>query len=414
MEVTIFLYGIMLGTLYERDGVISFEYEQEFIDTHMNISPIKLPFDTNTYVNTDDKYFNTLAGVFFDSLPDKFGTKVIERYYESKGLLAKDLSVLQKLIFIGSHGMGALEYKPCEKLLDEMDVTEPLEIRSMYESSKKVVQGEMEESIEELMKFTGSGASAGGARAKAIVGWNAKTNEIISGVSDVPAGYEHWLVKFDMYDDYHKSLDFTKLEYLYMSMAKDCDINVPEIRMIEDRDLNHFMIKRFDREGNDKIHMHSLASMLHIDFNLPKHYSYDEALRVVWFISKDKRDVIEFFRRCVFNVIARNQDDHAKNSSFMMSKDGVWSLSKAYDITYANGAMYTKNHQMSIRGKVNGFKIDDLILLAEAADIKQKIAENIIQSIIDVVSCFRQRAEDLNIREDLITLVEKDLRINIE
>jgi len=274
-----------------------------------------------------------------------------------------------------------------------MDVTEPLEIRSMYESSKKVIQGEMEESIEDLMKFTGSGASAGGARAKAIIVWNYKTNEIISGVSDVPSGFEHWLVKFDMVDDHKKSLDFTKLEYLYMSMAKDCDINVPEIRMIEDRDLNHFMIKRFDREGNNKIHMHSLVSMMHIDFNLPQHYSYDEALRVVWFISKDKRDVIEFFRRCVFNVIARNQDDHAKNTSFMMSKDGVWSLSKAYDITYDNGAMYTKNHQMSIRGKVNGFKVDDLLMLAKDADIKRKTAESIISSVIDVVSCFRQRAE---------------------
>ena len=414
MEVTIFLYGIMLGTLYEKDGIISFEYEQDFIDTQMNISPIKLPFDTNTYVNTDDKYFQTLAGVFFDSLPDKFGTKVIERYYERKGLLAKDLSVLQKLIFIGSHGMGALEYKPCERLLDEMDVTEPLDIRRMYESSKKVVQGEMEESIEDLIKFTGSGASAGGARAKAIVGWNAKTNEIISGVSDLPVEYEHWLVKFDMYDDHNKSLDFTKLEYLYMSMAKDCDINIPEIRMIEDRDLHHYMIKRFDREGNDKIHMHSLASMMHIDFNLPMHYSYDEALRVVWFISKDKQDVIEFFRRCIFNVIVRNQDDHAKNTSFMMSKDGVWSLSKAYDITYANGAMYTKNHQMSIRGKVNNFEMNDLIMLAKSADIKEKMAESIIRNVIGVVSSFRQKAEALDIREELITLVEKDLRVDIE
>ncbi len=414
MEVTIFLYGIMLGTLYEKDGIISFEYEQDFINTQMNISPIKLPFDTNTYVNTDDKYFQTLAGVFFDSLPDKFGTKVIERYYERKGLLAKDLSVLQKLIFIGSHGMGALEYKPCERLLDEMDITEPLDIRRMYESSKKVVQGEMEESIEDLIKFTGSGASAGGARAKAIVGWNAKTNEIISGVSDLPVGYEQWLVKFDVYDDHNKSLDFTKLEYLYMSMAKDCDINIPEIKMIEDRDLHHYMIKRFDREGNDKIHMHSLASMMHIDFNLPMHYSYDEALRVVWFISKDKQDVIEFFRRCVFNVIVRNQDDHAKNTSFMMSKDGVWSLSKAYDITYANGAMYTKNHQMSIRGKVNDFEMNDLIMLAKSADIKEKMAESIIRNVIGIVSSFRQRAEALDIREELIILVEKDLRVDIE
>jgi len=138
-----------------------------------------------------------------------------------------------------------------------------------------------------------------------------------------------------------------------MSMAKECGIEVPEIDLLQDGEFSHFLIKRFDRVDGNKIHMHSLASMTHTNFNIPLHYSYDEALRVVWFITKDKSAVLEFYRRAVFNVITRNQDDHAKNTSFLMTKDGEWSLSPAYDITYANGAGFTKNHQMSINAKVN-------------------------------------------------------------
>lgn len=414
MEVTIYLYGLTLGTLYERDGVISFEYKQEFINSGMNISPIKLPFNTETYTNNDDRYFNTLAGVFFDTLPDKFGTKVIERYYEKKGMIAKDLSILQKLIFIGNRGMGALEYKPSENILNSADAIDPLEIRDMYESSKKIIKGDLEQSLEELIRFSGSGASAGGARAKAVIGWNKKNNQIISGVTDIPYDYEHWLVKFDNYDDNKQSSDFTKLEYLYMSMAKECLINVPELHLFKDMDLTHFMIKRFDRDGNNKIHMHSLASMTHINFNIPMHFSYDKALRVVWLITKDKRDIQELYRRCVFNVVARNQDDHAKNTSFMMDKNGVWSLSPAYDITYANGQHYTKKHQMSIVGKVNHFKYEDLLNLAEVSDIKKNEAKKIIKTIVEVVSKFRSKAQALNIRKDLIDMVEGDLRIDIE
>jgi len=413
VEVIVYLYGMMVGRLYERDGVISFEYEQEFIETDLNISPIMLPFNTQTYVNKDDRYFHTLAGVFFDSLPDKFGTKVIERYYEGKGIIAKELSVLQKLIFIGSHGMGALEYKPSENILNTIDIVEPLAIRDMYEASRKVVEGDLEQSVEELIKFAGSGASAGGARAKAVIGWNKMTNQIISGVSNIGVGFEHWLVKFDEYDDFKRSLDFSKLEYLYMSMAKECAIDVPELHLLKDDNLTHFMIKRFDREANEKTHMHSLASMMHIDFNLPLHFSYDKALRVVWLVTRDRRDVLEFYRRSVFNVIARNQDDHAKNTSFMMHKNGEWRLSPAYDITYANGAHYTKNHQMSIVGKVNDFKYEDMLQLAKVSDVKESEAVKIIKTVIGVVSKFREKAEGLGIREDLIALVENDLRVKL-
>jgi len=413
MEVIVNIFDKKVGTLFEVDGIIRFEYDSLFIQSGLNLSPIKLPFNTKTYTNHDDKYFDTLAGVFFDSLPDKFGTKVIKRYYESKNIASKDLTTLQKLIFIGKRGMGALEYEPCEKIIDKLVTKELLDIRSMYQSSKKIIDGDKTKFIKDMLFFMDSAASAGGARAKAVVGWNRKENHLISGASKLDKGYEYWLIKFDSYDEAKKSTDFTKLEYVYMSMAKECGINVPQLDLIIDDDLTHFAIKRFDRVSNTKIHMHSLASLVHVNFNEPLHYSYDEALRVVRFITKDMRDVEEFYKRIIFNVIARNQDDHAKNTSFLMDKHGTWSLSPAYDITYANGQGFTKNHQMSIVGKVNDFTYEDLLTLANNCDIKKAKAIEIIDKTISIVSNFSKKATKINIRKDLIKLVENDLRIDI-
>ncbi len=408
MEVIAKIFDKKVGTLYEHEGVVRFEYEQAFLDTRLNLSPLKLPFTRDTYINNDEKYFQTLAGVFFDSLPDKFGTKVMERYYESKGKIAHDLTVLQKLIYIGSTGMGALEYEPSEEFLDDFKSIEPLEIRELYESTKKIVKGETNQTIQEILKLMGSSIQAGGARPKATVGWNKKEN-IISNSQLKDNDYEQWLVKFDGVDENNIPTDFTKLEYVYMSMAKECGINIPEIALINDKDLNHFAIKRFDRDNSSKLHMHSLASMVHVNFNEPLHYSYDEAMRVVRFITKDAKAVKEFYKRALFNVLARNQDDHAKNTSFLMDKKGEWSLSPAYDITYANGNHYTKNHQMSIVGKINNFTREDLITLGTNMGIKKSKAEEVIDSTAEVVASFLQRAVNIKIRKDLIDLVHKDI-----
>jgi len=413
VEVIVYMNKIKVGTLYEQGGVISFEYEKDFIDLGLNISPIKLPFDTTTYVNLDDKYYDTLAGVFHDSLPDKFGTKVVERYYESLGIAPRELSTLQKLVFIGDRGMGSLEYEPKVNILDDKEILESLEIKNLYEESKKIIKGKTNEVISSI--FMESGASAGGARAKAVVGWDRKNNKLVSGASKIPDGFEYWLIKFDNEDNTveKKPLDFTKLEFLYMSIAKKCGITIPEIRLIKSENLTHFAIKRFDRKDGEKIHMHSLASMLHLNFNIPKHFSYDETLRVVWRITKDKRDVLEMYKRAVFNIISRNQDDHAKNTSFLMDEYGNWRLSPAYDITYAHGSNFTKNHQMSVVGKVNNFTKKDLLLLASKNDIKESIASKIIDDIVGNMALFEEKATQLHIRKDLVKLVKDDIRIDL-
>ena len=411
-ELEVVLYGQTVGTLFENKNGIYFEYTQEFINSGLEISPLKLPLTTRLYTNRDDAHYQTLAGVFHDSLPDKFGTAVIEKYYSIKGIKANELSILQKLAFVGDRAMGALEYKPKEKLDDDIPLQEALAIRGMYDASRIIVEDRPLEAIHQIMNFMRSGASAGGARAKAIIGWDRKNKMIRSGGSSND-DYEQWLIKFDVLDEKtQKSADFTKLEYLYMQMAKKSGINVPKIELIADGELTHFLIKRFDRlnEGR-KVHMHSLAAITHVDFNQPMHYSYDEALRLTSYITNNESDTEELFRRTVFNVIARNQDDHAKNTSYLMDEKGNWSLSPAYDITYANGQGFTKNHQMSIAGKISDIELNDIYKLAENTKLSHSKQDEIIEQVIRSISSFKNEAKMLGINKELIALVNDDLRM---
>jgi len=411
-ELEVSLYGQIVGTLFESEDGIYFEYTKDFINSGLEISPLKLPLKTGLYTNRDDRHYQTLAGVFHDSLPDKFGTAVIEKYYSTKGIEPNELSVLQKLAFVGDRAMGGLEYKPKEKLDDDTPLQEALAIRGMYDASRIIVEDKPIETIHQIMNFMRSGASAGGARAKAIIGWDRDQKMMKSGGLFTDA-YEQWIIKFDAMDERtQKSTDFTKLEYLYMKMAKESGINVPQIELIDDGELTHFLIKRFDRlkEGK-KVHMHSLASMTHVDFNQPMHYSYDETLRLTSYITNDERDTEELFRRAVFNVIARNQDDHAKNTSYLMDEKGKWCLSPAYDITYANGQGFTKNHQMSIAGKIRDISRDDIYKLAEKTKLSKHKQDEIIEKVIDSVSTFKDKAKTLGINKKLVELVNHDFLI---
>ncbi len=378
-----YIWDKKIGTIIYHDGNIYFEYDDAFRGSGLEISPLKLPLDfKGVYTNHDERYFSGLAGVFHDALPDKFGTKVIERYFESKGLEAYELNVIQKLMFVGDRGMGAISYRPAEELSEDKNISEIIDIQKFYENSKKIVTGEAIEVIEEMLEFMESSASAGGARAKAIIGFNPTTQEMTNGTKDtLPDGFEHWLIKFDEEKE-GKSLDYTKLEYLYMTMAKECGIHIPEIKLFAHGNLSHFLIKRFDRVNHTRIHTHTLAGVTHTDFNVPKHYSYDMLLKLTLNLTGEQAAVKEQFRRMVFNVIARNQDDHAKNFSFMMDMKGRWSITPAYDITYANGAEYTKNHQLSIRGKVNDFTMQDLLYIAKESSLKESWAKETILSIV--------------------------------
>ena len=410
-EVEAFIYDKKIGTILLKDGRVYFEYDKEFKNSKLEISPLKLPLSLEgVYTNNDEHYFEGLAGVFHDSLPDKFGTKVIERYFESKNIPSHELNVVQKLMFVGDKSIGAISYKPSIHKLDNHKQQELIELNSFYENAKKIISGDAIDVVDEMLTFMDSAASAGGARAKAIIGYNPNSKEIISGIKkELPIRFEHYLIKFDFLNDNQKSQDYTKLEYLYMNMAKEAKIEVPNIELLEHGNLTHYLIKRFDRVNGKAKHLHSVAGLTHCNFNVPMHYSYDELFRLTRYLTGNQQDLYELYRRMVFNIIGRNQDDHAKNFAFLMDEKGTWSLSPAYDITYANGTGYTKNHQLSLKGKVNDFTKKDLLEIAKLHSLKENIAKEIIEQTIDIFSTFRNRAKELEVNEESIGKIEKNL-----
>lgn len=413
-EVEAFIYDKKIGTILLKDGRVYFEYDKDFKNSKLEISPLKLPLSLEgVYTNNDERYFEGLAGVFHDSLPDKFGTKVIERYFESKNTPSYELNVLQKLMFVGDKSIGAISYKPSIHKLDNQKQQELIELNSFYENAKKIISGDAIEVVDEMLTFMDSAASAGGARAKAIIGYNPNSKEIISGIKkELPIGFEHYLIKFDFLNDNQKSQDYTKLEYLYMNMAKEVGIDTPQTKLLNHKNLTHYLIKRFDRINGKAKHLHSVAGLTHCNFNMPMHYSYDELFRLTRYLTGNQQDLYELYRRMVFNIIGRNQDDHAKNFAFLMDEKGVWSLSPAYDITYANGTGYTKNHQLSLRGKTNDFTKKDLLEIAKLHSLKENLAKEIIEQTIDIFSTFRSRSKELEINEESIGKIEKNFRKN--
>ena len=414
-EVSAYIYGKKIGDILLKDGVVYFEYDVDFKDASWEISPLKLPLSLDgVYTNTEDRYFEGLAGVFHDTLPDKFGTKVIERFYESKGVSVRALNVIQKLMFVGDKSIGAIRYKPTTHTMDDRDLNALIDLKNFYENAKKIINGDAIEVVDEMLNFMDSAASAGGARAKAVIGYNPDTKEMISGVKEsIKDGFEHYLIKFDIQKNDGSSSDFTKLEYIYMRMAKEVGIDIPEVELLHHHNLSHYLIKRFDRVGDKSIHLHSVAGLTHTNFNLPLHYSYDELFRLTRYMTKSQDSVEELYRRMVFNIIGRNQDDHAKNFAFMMDERGMWSQTPAYDITYANGSGYTKNHQLSLRGKVREFTREDLLSIAKLHAISESSATDIIDNTKEIFSTFTKRARDVEIERSFIKEIDKDLRLQL-
>ena len=318
-------------------------------------------------------------------------------------------------MFVGDKSIGAITYKPVAHKIEEERINELIELQNFYENAKKIISGDAIEVVDEMLNFMDSAASAGGARAKAIIGYNENTKEIISGVKrELKKDFEHYLLKFDMAKDDGNSSDYTKLEYLYMSMAKDVGIDVPNIELLSHGNLAHYLIKRFDRINGEALHLHSLAGLTHTNFNIPMHYSYDELLRLTRYLTGSQQAVNEQFKRMIFNLVGRNQDDHAKNFAFTMDKDGTWKMSPAYDITYSNGTGYTKNHQLSLNGKVNDFTRNDILQLAKKHSIKEKIAKEYLEQTLEVFSQFKNKAKELDVKKQTVDRIYNELRLSFK
>lgn len=326
-----------------------------------------------------------LPGVLADSLPDTFGNLIIKKYFEARGQLAQSMSPIQRLLCVGNRAMGALEYSPrLQRKSPEEE--QALEVKSLVESARRLIEGEAGEAIHEIMRV---GGSAGGARPKGLILWDRNKNKVRSGFAKPRTGEEDWLIKFDGINSAserdNKAKPFNRIEYTYALMAKKLKISMEEVGYLEDGELFHFMTRRFDRKQTVKHHMHSLAGMTHVDYNLPGAYSYEAWLRLIQELRLGYPAMDQAYRRMMFNVIGRNQDDHVKNISFLMkSSSAGWELSPAYDLTYSAGIGYTRQHQMTIGGRGDDFTRDDLLSVGKKFGIHHP--DQIIDETIEVFS----------------------------
>lgn len=421
----VWLWGRQVGAvLWDHSADLgTFEYTNDFQQSGISLAPLTMPLGPALYrfPELDWRTFQGLPGMLADSLPDKWGNHLIDTWLAASGRNRKTFSPIERLCYIGVRGMGGLEYRPALKPYPDsaapVEVEKLVELAAMVLADRAGVRGELEDSgIEELFRV---GTSAGGARAKALIAWNRETGEIRSGQADVPDGFEHWILKFDgVGSSDHELQDpkgFGQVEYAYHLMAKDSGVTVPEARLhVDSSGRAHFMTRRFDRTATgEKLHTQTLAGIAHYDFNRPGVYSYEDAMRVLTEIGAPQSDVEQQFRRMVFNIVARNQDDHVKNISYMMDRRGSWRLTPAYDVIWAynpSGA-WTNRHQMTVSGKRDGFERDDLLRAGRKFGIRAP--KNIVAEITDVVARWKNYASGVEVPEGLTKAVERTLRLDL-
>ena len=401
LNVFITLQGddIPVGTLAHTGNEFYFEYHDNFIQRGLEISPYHLPLRNKLSRNTSRPELLNLPGVFYDSLPDGWGWLVMDRVFRQHAINPATVSPLTRLGYIGDRAVGALRYEPHSQLVDDEDFR-PLDLLELANESERILKGTTQEVINEVVI---AGGSPGGARPKALIAINARNDEAIYGVYDVPEDYDHYVVKFLGPVD---AEDFGRVEYIYYLMARDAGIEVPESRLVDAEDRQFFASKRFDRHNNQKLHMHTLGGMLQSNFRVAE-ASYDDLLRVIKHLTQDQAQVIEGFRRMVFNVLGGNRDDHVKNFAFLMNREGQWRFSPMYDAVYSHGI--NGWHSMDVSGKQHPTK-DELLALAKQHGVKAKAAIQIVEQVQHALSQWGQLARDYEITRDSKMLIDKTLK----
>ncbi len=422
------LWGRTIGAVALEDNrnLAVFEYDPDFARSGIEIAPLTMPLAERVYSfpSLPAKTFYGLPGLLADSLPDKFGHALIDAWLASQGRTPESFNAVERLCYVGRRGTGALEYAPVlgpgvgRSTRIQVDKLVELASEILTRRSTLAVSLSAPNKEKALLDILRVGTSAGGARAKAIIAWNPKTNEVRSGQVQADPGFEYWLLKFDgVGGNRDKELEdpqgYGTIEYAYSKMAVAAGIRMNHCRLLEENDRRHFMTRRFDRLADGgKLHMQSLCAMAHYDFNMAGAYAYEQALLVIRQLGLGMDAVEEQFRRMVFNIIARNQDDHVKNIAFLMDKSGRWSLSPAFDMTYSynpDGA-WTSSHQMTLNGKRDDFVLDDFRACARSASMKRGRAETIIGQVRQAVSGWRDYADEAGVPAPWRDRIQKTLR----
>ncbi len=430
-RATVRLWGTDIGyvTLAEDQQIADFEYDRDFLRSGIEVAPVRMPLSSRTYrfPELPLKSFHGLPGLLADSLPDKFGNAIIDTWLATQGRKPESFNAVERLCYIGTRGMGALEFKPAiprgRPTSSRIHVAQLVTLASeilVHRSSLSTVFANRkdEQAVRELLRV---GTSAGGARAKALIAWNPQTNEVRSGQVPAGIGFEYWLMKFDgVKNNRDKELadpeGFGAIEYAYSKMAEDAGLTMMPCRLFEEGGRRHFMTKRFDRTDEGvKMYMQSLAAVAHYDFNMAGAYGYEQAIMVMRDLGLGRDAVEQQFRRMVFNIVARNQDDHVKNIAFLMDRKGEWSLSPAFDVTYSFNPSgdWTSTHQMTLNGKRDAFTMEDFESCGKLARLKQGEAKAIVGTVQAVVSKWRDYAEEVGIHPDQRDKIQRVLRLDV-
>ncbi len=422
------LWGKTIGAVsWNREQEIAyFEYTPSFIKSGIQVAPFMMPLSEQifSFPALSKQTFQGLPGLLADSLPDKFGNALIDSWLAREGRTKESFDPVERLCYIGTRGMGALEFFPAigpkAKKSKELDIEALVSLASDILTHREGFKAsfdaeDREEAMRDILRV---GTSAGGARAKAIIAWNPDTNEVHSGQVDAGEGFSYWLLKFDGVagnrdKELNDPMGYGLVEYAYYQMAKDAGIEMEECRVLSENNRHHFMAKRFDRtETGAKIHMQSLCALKHYDFNLAGAYSYEQAMKTIMELDLPKESVEEQFRRMVFNVMGRNQDDHVKNIAFLMDKTGQWQLSPAFDVTYSYNpdGQWTGSHQMSINGKRDDFTLYDFEECASRVSIRKSRAHEIIEQVSKAIAKWPEHAAFAGVSEERAKVISKTLR----
>lgn len=424
------IWGEFVGAVAwdENTGFASFEYDSQFKQRKWNLSPLKMPLNSakNIYAFPELKQkqytgldtFKGLPGLLADVLPDHYGSQLINRWLAQQGRQQNTMNPVEMLCFIGSRGMGALEFEPAS--FQEGKRAFSIEVESLVETAQKMLSQKStlktnlkkndEQSIMEVLKV---GTSAGGARPKAVIAFNEKTGDVKSGQTNAPQGYEHWLLKLDGVSDIQlgASSGYGRVEMAYYNMATACGITMMPSKLLEENGRAHFMTKRFDRDGGStKHHIQTFCAINHFDYNEVTSFSYEQLFQTMRELQLSYPEAEQMFRRMVFNVMSRNCDDHTKNFSFRLKKNGVWELAPAYDLchAYSPNHQWVSQHALSIHGKRTGIVKKDLIAIGNAIHCKR--TTSIIEEIETHVMNWMEYAKDVDVAKKMSTAIYKTIR----
>lgn len=390
---------ISVGRLASRDYKIYFEFDEAFIESGLDISPLKLPL-TYGVQTFNPILFEGLPGVFNDSLPDGWGRLLFDRLVRSRNLLPNEFTPLDRLAYVGFSGLGALVYEPD---YSEGRSEETINLDVLADQTQEVIDGEAENVLAELIDLNGSSA---GARPKALIGVDQNKQHIIHGKHELPKGYEHWIVKFANTTD---GVDAGAIEYVYSLMAKEAGLEMTQTHLFAaSKGAGYFATQRFDRDSNKRLHMHTACGLLHADFRTPT-LDYEDLLALTEVLTKDIREVEKMFRLAVFNILSHNRDDHGKNFSFLMDNSGQWKLAPAYDLTFSSGP---RGHQSTmVMGEGQNPSNEHLIKLGKEANLTRSQIAPIIEQSKHALEQWETLSENHGVSKTNIKLIKSRLLV---